>query len=155
MTGLEVLTMCERYAGDMRRLKLSYDMAMDAATRVTPRMDGNGGGRSSDVRSAPERFAVKAEGITRRMDARRAMYALELQEAANLLEQLPPDMASVLYRRMIDGRTVKEIAIELDVSVDAVRARLSRGRTSLSGLSSELDKDWDYAELTAKYQRKQ
>lgn len=154
MTGLEVLTMCERYAGDMRRLKLSYDMAMDAATRVTPRMDGNGGGRSSDVRSAPERFAVKAEGISRRMDARRAMYALELQEAANLLEQLQPDMASVLYRRMIDGRTVKEIAIELDVSVDAVRARLARGRTALSGMASELDKDWDYGELTVKYQRK-
>lgn len=154
MTGLEVLTMCERYAGDMRRLKLMYDMAMDAATRVTPRMDGNGGGRSSDVRSAPERFAVKAEGVSRRMDARRGMYALELQEAANLLERLPPDMASVLYRRMIDGRTVKEIAIELDVSVDAVRARLSRGRSALSGMDSELDADWDYRELSAKYARK-
>ena len=154
MTGLEVLTMCERYAGDMRRLKLSYDMAMDAATRVTPRMDGNGGGRSSDVRSAPERFAVKAEGISRRMDARRAMYALELQEAANLLERLAPDMASVIYRRMIDCRTVKEIAVELDVSVDAVRARLSRGRTALSGMSSGLDDDWDYRDLSAKYARK-
>lgn len=149
-----MLTMCERYAGDMRRLKLSYDMAMDAATRVTPRMDGNGGGRSSDVRSAPERFAVKAEGITRRMDARRAMYAMELQEAANLLEQLPPDMASVLYRRMIEGRTVKEIALELDASVDSVRARLLRGRVALSAMSSALDADWDYREMDARYRQK-
>jgi DNA-directed RNA polymerase specialized sigma24 family protein len=154
MTGLEVLTMCERYAGDMRRLKLSYDMAMDAATRVTPRMDGNGGGRSSDVRSAPERFAVKAEGISRRMDARRAMYALELQEAANLLEQLPPDMASVLYRRMIDGRTVKEIAVELDLTVDSVRGKLARGRTALSGMASELDGDWDYREMETRFRQK-
>ena len=155
MTGLEVLRACERYAGDMRRLKLQYDLAMDAATRITPRMDGNGGGRSSDVRSAPERFAVKAEGITRRMDARRAMYALELAEAANLLERLPVDMAAILSRRMIDGRTVKEIAIELDVSVDAARAKLSRGRTSLSGITSGLDDDWDYREQESRYRQKQ
>jgi len=154
MTGLDVLRACERYAGDMQRLTLQYQIAMDAATRVTPRLDGNSGGRSSDVRSAPERFAVKAEGLTKRMDARRAMYAMELEEAANLLERLPPDMAAILNRRMIDGKTVKEIAVEMDVSVDAARAKLSRGRTSLSGMPSRLDEDWDYREQEARYRQK-
>ena len=154
MTGLDVLRACERYAGDMQRLTLQYQIAMDAATRVTPRLDGNGGGRSSDVRSAPERFAVKAEGITRKMDARRAMYALELDEAVTLLESLHPDMAALLYARMIDGKAVKEIAVDRDLSVDAVRGMLSRGRAALAGKTSRLDEDWDYRELAAKYRRK-
>ena len=83
------------------------------------------------------------------------MYALELAEAANLLERLPVDMAAILSRRMIDGKTVKEIAIELDVSVDAARAKLSRGRTSLSGMTSGLDDDWDYREQEGRYRQKQ
>ena len=102
MTGLDVLRACERYAGDMQRLTLQYQIAMDAATRVTPRLDGNSGGRSSDVRSAPERFAVKAEGLTKRMDARRAMYAMELEEAANLLERLVAEIRGGARPRLID-----------------------------------------------------
>lgn len=154
MTGLDVLIACERYKGDMQRLTTAYNVAMDAATRVTPRMDRDGGGRSSEVSSAPERFAVRAEGLSRRMDARRAMYAQELLEASLMLEQLPPELSGIVYRRMIGGRTVKEIAVELDLSVDAVRARLSRGRVALSGLSSGLDDDWDYQELSCKYRQK-
>lgn len=154
MTGLDVLRACERYAGDMQRLTLQYQIALDAATRVTPRLNGNGGGRSSDVRSAPERFAVRAEGLSRRMDARRALYALELDEAVNLLGTLHPDMAALLYARMIDGKTVKEIAVDRDLSVDAVRGMLSRGRAALAGKTSRLDEDWDYRELDAKYRRK-
>ena len=154
MTGLDVLIACERYRGDMQRLRTAYNVAMDAATRVTPRMDRDGGGRSSEVSSAPERFAVRAEGLSRRMDARRAMYAQELLEASVLLEQLPPDMASVLYRRMVEGRTVKEIAVERDCSVDAVRGLLSRGRVALSGMPSQLDADWDYRDEDRKYPQK-
>lgn len=154
MTGLDVLRACERYAGDMQRLKLHYDMAMDAATRVTQRLDGNGGGKSSEVSSAPERFAVRAEGILRRMEARRTMYALELQEAANLLERLPADMAGMIYRRMVEGKTVKELAVDDDTSVDAVRGLLTRGRTALSGMPSSLDGDWNYLEQEGRYRHK-
>ena len=154
MTGLDVLVRCERYAGDMQRLKLSYDMAMDAAMRVSPRMDGNGGGKSAERTSAPERFAVKAEGLSRKMFARKSMYAMELEEAANLLERLPIAQAKVVNLRMIEGKTVKEIAIARDCTVDAARALLSRGRVALSSMPSSLESDWDYQDEERKYRQK-
>ena len=154
MNGLEVLTFCKRYPVDMKKLTQSYAIAMDAATRITPRMDGNGGIRSSDVRSAPEQFAVRAESLSQRMEARRSMYALELQEATALLELIHPETASVLYSNMICGKTIKEIAVEMDASIDSIRARLARGRTALSTLDSSLDHDPEYQEKAAQYQRK-
>lgn len=154
MNGLEVLTMCKRYPVEMKTLKQAYAIAMDAAMRITPRMDGNGGIRSSVVHSAPEQFAVRAESLSERMEARQSMYALELQEATALLELLHPETASVLYGNMICGKTIKEIAIDLDASIDSIRARLARGRTALSNMDSSLDHDPDYQAKKAEYQRK-
>ena len=154
MTGLDVLRACERYDTDMRRLQLSYDIAMDAATRVTPRYGADTGGGGSAAGSAQERFALRAAQVSRRMDARRAMYAQELAEASRLLGEMEAATADVLYRRMIAGRTVKEIATEDDCTIDSVRGRLSRGRALLAGMSSALDADWTYQEQDARYRQR-
>ena len=154
MTGLEVLRACERYAGDMRRLQVALDIAKDAATRITPAYGAQAGGRGGDRMSAPERFALRAEGLTRRMDARRAMYALELAEAARLLETMEPLTARMLYLRMIGGLTVKQVSTETDVGLDSVRGILARGRAQLSGMDSGLDRDMTWREMHERYAEK-
>ena len=153
MNGVDVMTSCRRFPADMAKLELSYSMAMDAATQISPRLDGSRS-RSADACSAPERFAIKAQSLSRRMDARRSMYALELNEAATMLETLPTETANVLYRNMITGKTIKEIAIEMDNTVEAVRARLARGRNALSCMESALDQDPESQQLETQFRQK-
>ena len=47
MNGLDVLKQCERYREDMARLRTSYNLALDAATRVTPSLSGMPGRSAS------------------------------------------------------------------------------------------------------------
>lgn len=145
MTGLDVLRRCAAYETEMARLRQQHALAMDAATRVSPSLDRDGG-RSSEVSSKAERFAVKADWLERRMIARRWLYAQELDEAARLLPQLEIAAAEAIRLVMISGQTVRQTAGEMRRSEDAVRALLRRGRLQLAALSSALDQDPEYAE---------
>lgn len=152
MDGLETLRQCEAYARDMERLRVSYQMALEAATRTTPRLDADGGGRSG-VSNAPERFAERADWIRRRMDARRAMYAMELDAAADLMELLPPDIADALRLVMIEGDTIRQAAGHMGKSVDGVRYLLRRGRQLAMGVDGLLVSA-EYRDMAARYRRR-
>ena len=155
MNGLDVLKQCERYREDMARLRTSYNLALDAATRVTPTLSGMPG-RSGSPTVRPERFALQSDAIERRMSARRAMYALELSEAACLLEMLTqPYLAECIRLRMIENEPIKGVAEKVDRSVDGVRSALRRARLELSAMQSPLGEDMDYADVCGKYRKTQ
>lgn len=145
MNGLDVLRRCAAYESEMERLRQQVALAMDAATRVSPSLDRDGG-RSSDVRSKAETFAARADWLDRRMIARRWLYAQELDEASRLLPQISPAPAEAVRLVMISGETVRMAAGEMRRSEDAVRALLRRGRQELAALPSALDQDPEYAE---------
>ena len=125
-----------------------------AAVRITPGMDATGGGRSSDISAKPERFVQAADWLERRMSARRCMYAMELEEAARLLERMEPANAEALRLVMISGCTVRQAAGEMRRSCDAVRGLLSRSRSILKDTPSRLSDDPDYQDLLRQYSRR-
>ena len=145
MTGLDVLRRCQAYGQEMERLRQQHALAMDAATRVSPSLDRDGG-RSSGVRSKAETFAVRADWLERRMLARRWLYAQELDEASRLLPQVSTAPSEAIRLVMISGETVRMAAGEMRRSEDAVRALLRRGRQELAALQSDLDRDPEYQE---------
>lgn len=154
VNGLEVLRRCAAYTHDMEKLKSQKALALDAAVRITPGMDTSGGGRSSDISAKPERFVQAADWLERRMSARRCMYALELEEAARLLEHMEPANADALRLVMITGLTVRQAAGEMRRSCDAVRGLLSRSRSILKDTPSRLSDDPDYQDLLRQYSRR-
>lgn len=151
MNGLDVLKQCQGYAGDVTRLRVALASAMDGATGATAAMNPNGGGRPSEKLSRQERFAVRADTLSRRLSAREAMRDMELEEAARLLELIPPEQAEAIYERMIAGRLVREMAERRGKTQDAVRALLRRGKDSLRPLPSSLGEDLDYQDLRRQY----
>ena len=154
MNGLDVLRRCAAYENEMEKLRGQKAMALDAAVRSTPGMDATGGGRSSDISAKPERFVQAADWLERRMSARRCMYAMELEEAARLLERMEPANAEALRLVMISGCTVRQAAGEMRRSCDAVRGLLSRSRSILKDTPSRLSDDPDYQDLLRQYSRR-
>ena len=154
MNGLDVLRRCAAYENEMEKLRGQKAMALDAAVRITPGMDATGGGRSSDISARPERFVQAADWLERRMSARRCMYAMELEEAARLLERMEPANAEALRLVMISGCTVRQAAGEMRRSCDAVRGLLSRSRSILKDTPSRLSDDPDYQDLLRQYSRR-
>lgn len=154
MNGLDVLRRCAAYENEMEKLRGQKAMALEAAVRITPGMDATGGGRSSDISAKPERFVQAADWLERRMSARRCMYAMELEEAARLLERMEPANAEALRLVMISGNTVRQAAGEMRRSCDAVRGLLSRSRSILKDTPSRLSDDPDYQDLLRQYSRR-
>ena len=113
MTGMDVLRQCRRYSEDVQRLELRRQMAMDAATRITAGM-GQGGGRSGDVSDKAGRYACTSLMIDQALEARKAMYNMELMCAGELFNRLSIDMAEVMNARMLMGLTVQKVARESD-----------------------------------------
>lgn len=58
------------------------------------------------------------------------------------LEELPVDQQDVIQMHVIEEREHAEIAVELGVSTDVVRARLSRGLRRLADNSTLAQKGW-------------
>ena len=154
MTGLDVLRRCAAYEKDMERLRTQRALAYDAATRITAQMGGGGGGRSQEISAKPERFALAAQWLDRRMDARRAMYALELSEAARLLSDMEPATCEALRLTMIAGLTAPQAAEAMRRTQDSVRGMLRRGRNELRQKESELPQDMDYREMDRRFKQR-
>ena len=62
----------------------------------------------------------------------RAFVRLEQQRLlVRAIADLPGDLRPTIERFYLDGRTLEEIAIELDIAIGTVKSRLFRGRTRL------------------------
>ena len=128
MTGLDVLRRCSWYKKDMERLKLRLDCVRDAALRVTRSADATGHGGQTDKMGD---YAAKVDEIEREMQRRREQYARDVGTAARLIERLDPVQGSVLYMRMVQGKSVQQICAQLYYGESTVKKLLREGRAEL------------------------
>lgn len=150
MTGMDVLRQCRRYSEDVQRLELRRQMAMDAATRITAGM-GQCGGRSGDVSDKAGRYACTSLMIDQALEARKAMYNMELMCAGELFNRLSIDMAEVMNARMLMGLTVRQTAATLQKSESSVRGLYARARTQMEGVTTYLGRVAAYRDAVQHY----
>lgn len=150
MTGMDVLRQCRRYGDDVAKLKLKKQIALDTATRITGSMSG-GGGRSSDVSDKAGTYARKAKEVELALEAREEMYTLEMFYAGEALASLGVDAASVMYARMIQGKTVRQAAGALHKSESAVRGLYARARAELDAAPSPIGESAAYRKAMERY----
>ena len=67
------------------------------------------------------------------------MRATDAQRVRQAIEQLPPELRSVIVLREMEELSYKEIAGALEVPIGTVMSRLSRGRERLATLLTETD----------------
>ena len=150
MTGMDVLRQCRRYGDDVAKLKLKRQIALDTATRITGSMSG-GGGRSSDISDKAGTYARKAKEVELALEAREEMYAMELICAGEVVARLGVDTASVMYARMIQGKTVRQTAGALHKSESAVRGLYARAREDLEAMHAPIGGDPRYVSAMRRY----
>lgn len=150
MTGMDVLRQCRRYGDDVAKLKLKKQIALDTATRITGGMSG-GGGRSSDISDKAGTYARKAKEVELALEAREEMYAMELFCAGEVVARLGVDTASVMYARMIQGKTVRQTAGALHKSESAVRGLYARAREDLEAMHAPIGGDPRYVSAMRRY----
>ena len=150
MTGMDVLRQCHRYGDDVAKLKLKKQIALDTATRITGSMSG-GGGRGSDVSDKAGAYGRKVKEIELALEAREEMYAMEMFYAGEALASLGVDAASVMYARMVQGKTVRQAAGALRKSESAVRGLYARARAELDAAPSPIGDSIAYRKAMERY----
>ncbi|MBT5019667.1 sigma-70 family RNA polymerase sigma factor [Planctomicrobium sp.] len=72
-----------------------------------------------------------ATGHEESTPSQKAIRNEETVQLTEMIQELPPDQSRAVYMRHIEGKTLSEIASELDRSTQAVASLLKRGLEQL------------------------
>lgn len=147
MTGLDVLRRCQTYAQDMERLNALIYFTRDALTRCTRSTDAQGHGGGGGDKTGE--LVAQIDALERRAKAMEAAHSFEVIEAAMLCGRLSDPLAArMMYGRMVEGQTLRQMMGELHLtSADAAKALCRRGRELLTETTSRLEQNEAYQRL--------
>ena len=134
MKALTILARCRSAETDKRRIRQQIERRREAITCISPRMDANGGGRSTAEQDKIGAFVAVVDELERRLKAREQAQSVEIAAACALLDMLPDNESAVLYEYYVKGCKVPAIAKRLGYSESYTRKIKADGERALDEL---------------------
>lgn len=134
MKALTILARCRSAETDKRRIRQQIERRREAITCISPRMDVNGGGRSTAEQDKIGAFVAAVDELERRLKAREQAQSVEIAAACALLDMLPENESAVLHEYYVKGGKVPAIAKRLGYSESYTRKIKAEGERALCEL---------------------
>lgn len=152
LSGIVQLTLLEAHQGLARYLKMSPAQRVawlrkTLSNNLTDEIrklltDKRGGGRECSLELALEQSSARLEAwlaADQASPCEQALHNEQLCLMAQALEELPEDQRTAVELRYVQGRTLAEIAEQLERSKEAVAKLLTRG---MARLQTRLAENW-------------
>ena len=134
MNALTILARCRSAETDKRRIRQQIERRREAITCISPRMDANGGGRSTAEQDKIGAFVAAVTELEKRLKLREQAQSVEIAAACVLLDVLPENESAVLHQYYVKGGKVPAIAKRLGYSESYTRKIKAEGERTLCNL---------------------
>lgn len=134
MKALTILARCRSAEADKRRIRQQIERRREAITCISPRMDVNGGSRSTAEQDKIGAFVAAVTELEQRLKVREQAQSVEIAAACVLLDMLPENESAVLHQYYVKGCKVPSIAKCMGYSESYTRRIKAEGERRLCEL---------------------
>lgn len=141
MTALEVFERFFVADDELKDIEEKIERRDALVTRVTARplsLNSGSGGGGGDASMRLLDYMGNAEDLQRQLKARKQMKENDLACCVYLLEMLPADLAAVMSRRYLEGKSQRTCGVELGYSITTIR----RMQREAEGICKQITLTW-------------